>query len=297
MEMLKSCQLCPIRCGTDRRQNKGPCGAGASVRIAKAFLHQWEEPCICGKKGSGTIFFSGCNMHCVFCQNHDISQELYGKEISIERLAEIMLELQEQGAANINLVTPTPYALHIIEAVKAARQKGLFLPILYNTNGYETVETIGLLSGIVDIYLPDIKYYSDRYAVKYSGIRDYFQFASAAVMEMVKQVGFPEFDFQGKMTKGVLMRHMISPEHMEDTKNILRWIMDALGPKSYVSLMCQYTPMYKAKEYEEINRRLEDWEYEYIIDFFFKLGLENGFTQDYSSATTDYVPSFDLSGI
>ncbi len=297
MEILKNCNLCPIECGTDRTQRKGPCGTDDTIKIAKAFLHPWEEPCISGLKGSGTIFFSGCNMHCVFCQNHDISQGLYGKEISIDRLAEIMLVLQEQGASNINLVTHTPYALHIIEAVKIARESGLSLPIVYNTNGYETKETLALLSGTVDIYLPDLKYYSDRYAVKYSGVKDYFLHASEAILEMLRQVGMPQFDEQGLMKKGVLIRHMLLPEQLEDTKNILRWIKDTLGPQSYVSLMCQYTPMYQAAEYEEINRKLEDWEYEYIIDFFFKLGLENGFTQDYSSATTDYVPSFDLSGV
>lgn len=297
MEQLISCTLCPNRCKTNRSKQKGPCGADNKLVVAKAFLHQWEEPCISGNYGSGTIFFSGCNLHCVFCQNHDISQAGFGKEISAKRLAEIMLELQSQGAANINLVTPTPYALHIIEAVGIAREKGLVLPIVYNTNGYETPETIDMLKGTVDIYLPDIKYYSDKYAVKYSKAQDYFEHASKAIKTMVEQVGYPVFDAKGLMKRGVLLRHLVMPELLEDSKNILRWIKDALGEQTYVSLMCQYTPMYRACEFEELNRKLDDWEYEYIVGFFFKLGLENGFIQDYSSATTDYVPNFDLTGV
>lgn len=294
---LQACTLCPFQCKTNRFLQPGPCHASSKLFAAKAFLHPWEEPCISGEKGSGTIFFSGCNLHCVFCQNHEISQQCSGKEISIDRLAEIMLELQEQGAANINLVTPTPYALHIIEAVALAKAKGLTLPIVYNTNGYETLETIELLKGTVDIYLPDLKYYADSYAIKYSKAPNYFQHASKAILAMIRQVGFPVFDEAGLMKKGVLLRHMILPELQEDTKNLLRWIKNELGKEAFVSLMCQYTPMYKANAYEEINRKLEDWEYEYIVDFFLKLGLENGFVQDYSSATTDYVPVFDLSGV
>lgn len=297
MESLKKCTICPISCGTDRTARKGSCGAGAMPIVSKAFLHQWEEPCISGEKGSGTIFFSGCNMHCVFCQNHDISQEGFGKEITVNRLAEIMLELQAQGAANINLVTPTPHMLHIIEAVRIARDKGIKLPIVYNTNGYETLETIELLRGTVDIYLPDIKYFNDKHALKYSKTKNYFEVASAAIKAMIEQVGYPVFDEEGMMIKGVLIRHLIMPDLLEDSKSILRWIRDELGEKAYVSLMCQYTPMYHALEFEEINRKLDDWEYEYIVDYFFKLGLENGFVQDYSSATEEYTPDFDLSGV
>lgn len=294
---LRKCTLCPIRCSADRTQQYGPCGTSDKARIAKAFLHQWEEPCISGSAGSGTIFFSGCNMHCVFCQNHDISQEGFGKEITVDRLSEIMLELQAQGAANINLVTPTPFAFHIIEAVAKAKKFGLALPIIYNTNGYETIETIEMLKGTVDIYLPDIKYFNDKYAIKYSKAAQYFDYASEAIKAMINQVGYPLFDQTGLMKKGVLIRHMIIPDLLEDTKYILRWIKNELGEQAYVSLMCQYTPMHRANMYEEINRKLDDWEYEYIVDFFFKLGLENGFVQDYSSATTDYVPNFDLTGV
>lgn len=297
MRELQSCEICPIKCSTDRTKQKGPCGTGDKLIVAKAFLHQWEEPCISGDIGSGTIFFSGCNLHCVFCQNYDISQACFGKEITNERLAEIMLELQTQGAVNVNLVTPTPYALHIIKATKIARRNGLTLPIVYNTNGYETVETIEMLKGTVDIYLPDIKYFNDKYAFKYSKATHYFDYASKAIQSMINQVGYPTFDESGLMKKGVLIRHMLMPEMLEDTKNILSWIRNTLGYQTFVSLMCQYTPMYKAYDHGGINRKLDDWEYEYIIDFFFKLGLENGFVQDYSSATTDYVPNFDLSGV
>lgn len=297
MEKLQTCTLCPINCGTNRTKQKGSCGASDKLIVSKAFLHQWEEPCISGSKGSGTIFFSGCNLHCVFCQNHNISQACFGKEITTLRLAEIMLELELQGAYNINLVTPTPYVHHIIEAVSIAKQKGLNLPIVYNTNSYDAIETIEMLKGTVDIYLPDIKYMNNKYALKYSKVPHYFDYASEAIKAMINQVGFPSFDENGIMKKGVLIRHMIMPDMLEDSKNILRWIKDELGMSAYVSLMCQYTPMYKAHQYEEINRKLDDWEYEYIIAFFFKLGLENGFVQDYSSATTDYVPNFDLSGL
>lgn len=297
MKELQACSLCPQKCCMDRTQQKGACGVTDKLIIAKAFLHPWEEPCISGEKGSGTIFFSGCNLHCVFCQNHTISQDGFGKETTTKRLAEIMLELQAQGASNINLVTPTPHILHIIEAVAIAKAKGLFLPIVYNTNGYETIEAIELLKGTVDIYLPDIKYYNDKYATKYSKAKDYFNHASKAVKAMIDQVGHPSFDANGLMQKGVLIRHMLMPDMLEDSKSILRWVRDELGDQTYVSLMCQYTPMHKAKQYEEINRTLDDWEYEYIVDFFLKLGLENGYMQEYSSASTEYVPNFDLSGV
>lgn len=296
-ELLTNCRICPRQCGSNRYNRSGACGAGAEVLAAKAFLHQWEEPCISGEKGSGTIFFSGCNMRCVFCQNHIISQEYYGKEITIERLSEIMLELQEQGATNINFVSPTPYALHIIKAVSLAKQKGLSLPILYNTNGYESVETIEMLKGTIDIYLPDIKYYSDSYAVKYSNAKNYFDTATKAILAMFEQVGYPVFNDDGIIQKGVLIRHLVLPELLDDSKKILRWIKYNLGEQAYVSLMCQYTPMFNAFKYEEINRTLDEWEYDLIIDYFFEIGLENGFVQEHSSATSDYVPDFNLSGV
>ncbi len=296
-EILRSCKLCPRQCGVNRYEKAGVCGAGAEVLAAKAFLHQWEEPCISGKKGSGTIFFSGCNMKCVFCQNHDISQEHFGKEITIERLAEIMIELQQQGAANINLVSPTPYALHIIKAVSNAREKGLSLPILYNTNGYETVGTIEMLKGTVDIYLPDIKYCSDTYAVKYSHSKDYFSHTSKAVLAMFEQVGYPEFDENGMVRNGLIIRHLILPGLFEDSKAIFKWIRENIGKYAFVSIMCQYTPMHNSYAYEEINRRIRSTEYENVLDCFFEAGLENGYMQELESASSDYTPDFDLSGV
>ncbi|MFZ5353114.1 MAG: radical SAM protein [Bacillota bacterium] len=297
MDILKNCMLCPRKCGINRYEGKGCCGADENITAAKAFLHQWEEPCISGENGSGTIFFTCCNLRCIFCQNYEISQNMHGKSISIERLAEIMLELQGQGAENINFVTPTPYILHIVEAVSTARRSGLTIPTVYNTSGYETIEALKLLEGIIDIYLPDLKYYSERYSKRYSNAEDYFMHASNAVLEMTRQVGLPVFDERGIMKKGVLVRHMIMPDMLEDSKSILRWIRDNIGEKAYISLMSQYTPLYRAKDYEEINRKLDDWEYEYIVDYFFKLGLENGFIQEYSSASSEYVPDFNLSGI
>lgn len=296
-EQLRECKICPRGCGINRYSDYGLCGANDKVRAAKAFLHQWEEPCISGEKGSGTVFFTGCNLKCVYCQNYEISQGEVGKEIGIERLSDIMLELMEQGAENINFVTPTPYALHIIEAVRLAKGRGLNVPIVYNTSGYETIETIKLLAGTVDIYLPDVKYFSEKYSTKYSSAPDYFEHCSIAVMEMLKQVGLPSFDDRVMMKKGVLIRHMVLPDLLEESKKILRWISESIGPKAHVSLMAQYTPLFKANEFEDINRKLDDWEYEYIVDYFFKLGLENGFIQEHSSATSEYVPCFNLSGI
>lgn len=296
-DLLKSCRLCPIECGADRLTGSGRCGAGRQVKAARAFLHQWEEPCISGEKGSGTVFFTGCNMKCVFCQNYELSHGLKGKEITVDRLAQIFLELQSQGAHNINLVSPTPYAPQIAAAVRLAKEGGLVLPVIYNTNGYEKVETLDLLKGVVDIYLPDLKYCSDAYAVKYSNAKNYFSTATQAILAMFEQVGYPVFNDEGIMQKGVLIRHLILPELLDDTKKILKWIKDNLGERAYVSLMCQYTPMYNACEFEEINRKLDEWEYDLIIAYFFKLGLENGFVQEHSSATSEYVPDFNLSGI
>jgi putative pyruvate formate lyase activating enzyme len=296
-ELLKNCKICPRGCGANRFISKGACGAGSEIMAAKAFLHQWEEPCISGTHGSGTIFFSGCNMKCVFCQNHDISQQGFGKAITVERLAEIMLELQNKGASNINLVTPTPYALHIIEAVALAKRHGLALPIVYNTNGYETAEMIEMLKDTVDIYLPDIKYFSPVYSSRYSGVSDYFAVASKAVLSMYNQAGYPEFDEAGMLTKGLLIRHLALPGLTEDSSQIFKWIRESIGKYAYVSLMCQYTPMYKAFSFEEIDRKLSSEEYERVIESFFEAGLENGFMQEAESATSRYTPVFDLLGI
>lgn len=300
-EFLKSCRICPRQCGADRYENPGACGAGAEVIVAKAFLHQWEEPCISGGRGSGTVFFSGCNMNCVFCQNHIISQPTSGypsgKAVSTDRLSEIFIELQEKGAHNINLVSPTPYAFHIIEAVRKAKLNGLSLPVIYNTNGYEKPETIEALKGTVDVYLPDLKYYGDSYSRRYSGVRNYFDKASEAIKVMHDQAGYPVFDDEGIIRKGLIIRHLLLPGLGSDSKEVFKWIRKNIGKYAYVSIMCQYTPMYKASEHEEINRGISSAEYDKALDHFFEAGLENGFTQEPESASSEYTPVFDLSGI
>lgn len=298
LDIIRSCSICPRNCNTNRLENcKGFCGASKDIIAAKAFLHLWEEPCISGTKGSGTVFFSGCNMKCVFCQNHTISHTMLGKNISIERLADIFLELQNKGAHNINLVSPTPYAVHIIEAAALSKNHGLSIPIIYNTNGYDSVETIKMLKGTVDIFLPDLKYYLSSTSKKYSHCENYFEFASKALLEMVNQVGYPKFNDDGMLESGVLIRHMLLPEMLEESKKIIKWIKDNLGPKIFISLMSQYTPLYKANEFFEINKKVNEEDYEELIDYFFEIGLENGFVQERSSADECYVPDFDLSGI
>lgn len=297
MDELKQCKLCPKKCGINRFEKPGLCGVSDKITVAKAFLHQWEEPCISGGKGSGTIFFSGCNLNCIFCQNYKISQERYGKEITIGRLAEIMLELQEQGAININLVSPTSYALHIIDAVTKAKAAGLSIPVIYNTNGYENVETVEALNGTVDVYLPDLKYCNDSYSRRYSGVSRYFEHASKAIIAMHDQVGYPEFDENGMIKKGLIIRHLILPNLTSDSKNIFEWIRTNIGKYTYVSIMCQYTPMHKSFTCQEINRKIDTSEYDEVLRYFFEAGLENGFMQELESANCEYTPDFDLSGV
>lgn len=298
LESLKSCRLCPRNCGANRLQGElGFCRAGMDVRIAKVCLHEWEEPCISGSRGSGTVFFSNCNLRCVFCQNHRISEESFGKDVSIERLSEIFLEQQARGAHNVNLVTPTHYVPQIIEAVKLAKTKGLKLPILYNTNSYENVETIRSLEGIVDVYLADLKYFSDSYAIKYSGAKDYFLHASKAIAEMFRQVGEPVFDSEVLLQRGLIIRHLMLPGLLFDTKKVLDHIRSTYGDSVYVSIMNQYTPMHRAAQYPEINKRLNKRHYESIIQYCLDSGIHNAFIQDTGTATEDYVPDFNLSGV
>lgn len=301
MKLLEKCELCPRKCNVNRLQGQvGYCRAGKNVKVAKAMLHMWEEPCISSPTtkgaGSGAVFFSDCSMGCVFCQNFDISQEHNGKEIKIERLAEIFLWLQEKNANNINLVSPTHYVPQIIEALKIARGKGLALPVIYNSNGYENVETIKYLEGYVDVYLPDIKYFSDRYSLRYSKTPNYFKYASKAVLEMIKQVGAPQLE-GGLIKKGVIIRHLLLPSLLSESKKIVDW-MDKNIPKSvYISLMCQYVPMYKADKYPEINKKVSAKAYEWLLDYCLSKGFKNGFMQEYDSAETVYTPQFNLDGI
>ncbi len=295
--LLKKCELCPRKCGINRLDGKvGYCGAGYNVKLSKAMLHKWEEPCISFGNGSGAVFFTNCSMSCVFCQNFDISQERFGKDVSIERLSDIYIILQEKGAQNINLVSPTHYIPQIIESIKIAKQKGLNLPIIYNSNGYESAHALKMLEGIVDVYLPDIKYYNDIYSVKYSKTPHYFKYASESVLEMYRQVGSPVFEGEG-IKKGVIIRHLLLPGLLPESKKILDWIAKNLPKSIYISLMCQYIPLYKAKDYPEINKKISKKSYEWLIDYALSIGLENGFIQDFESADTSFTPYFNLEGL
>lgn len=298
MNYYNNCRLCPRNCSIDRTSGKlGYCMSSSEIHAALASVHKWEEPPISGTKGSGTIFFSGCNLRCVFCQNYTISSENKGKEISIKRLAQIMLEHQERGVHNINLVTATQFVPSIIKAIILAKKAGLKIPIVYNSGGYEKYETIKMLEGYIDIYLPDIKYFSSELSNKYSNAPNYFDYASKAVLEMHRQTGENTFDSDGILKKGLIIRHMILPNCKEDSYKILDWIKDNIGADSYISILNQYTPVYHANQYQEINRRLMSLEYTRVIDHFFKIGLKNGYMQKKSSANSEYTPIFDYSGL
>ena len=294
--MLDNCTLCPHKCGINRLEgNKGRCKCDDKLKIALASLHMFEEPCISGKNGSGTVFFSNCNLNCIYCQNYEISNLGKGKEITVEHLAEIFLKQQKKGAHNINLVTPTMYVYQIIEAIKIAKLNGLNIPIIYNSNGYENLDTIKMLNGYIDIYLPDLKYYSNELSKKYSNVDNYFETATKAIKEMYKQVGKAQFDENGLIKKGVIIRHLVLPNHIQNTKNILKWISDNMPNDIYVSIMAQYFPTYKAKEDSLINRKLNKKEYKEVVNFLYSLDLENGYIQELGEHEEEYVPDFDLS--
>lgn len=297
MKLLEKCELCPRKCGVNRLKGRiGYCGAGKNVKAAKAMLHLWEEPCISGGNGSGAVFFSNCSMSCVFCQNSDISQKHNGKEMSLNRLSEIFMELQERGADNINLVSPTHYIPQIIEALRIAKSKGLSIPVIYNSNGYENVETLKYLKGYIDVYLPDIKYYSNTCSVRYSKAPDYFKYASSSVIEMFNQTGSPAFE-NGLIKRGLIIRHLLLPGLLSESKKILDWIANNLPDTVYISLMSQYVPMYNAEKYPEINKRVSPKSYEWLLDYALSIGLKNGYMQDYNSAETAYTPEFNNEGI
>ena len=292
MKELEKCQICPHNCKVNRENGKiGRCKCNDKIKIALVSTHEYEEPCISGKNGSGTIFFSNCNMNCMYCQNYEISQLGKGREITIEELAEIFLRQQEKKVNNINLVTPTMYAYQIIEAIKIAKKGGLNIPIIYNTNGYEKVETIKSLEGYVDVYLPDLKYYSDILSKKYSNVDKYFEIAINAIKEMHRQVGQATFNEEGIIQKGVIIRHLVLPNHLQNTKHILKWIKENLGD-IYVSVMAQYFPTYKAKDDNEIGRKLSKREYKEIENFLFTLDLKNGYIQELGKHEEEYVPKW-----
>ena len=295
LQELEQCRICPIECKVNRIDGKvGNCKASDKVEISLVSLHMFEEPCISGKNGSGTIFFSHCNLHCMFCQNYEISQNIKkGKEVTIEELSNIMLKQQNNKAENINLVTPTMYAYQIKEAIKLAREKGLKIPIIYNSNGYEKVETLKDLEGYIDVYLPDLKYYSNEMAIKYSKAPNYFEASSKAILEMIRQVGAPKFDENGMIQKGVMVRHLVLPNHMQNTKNILKWIKENVPEDIYINVMAQYFPTYKAKEDELINRKLTKREYRQIEEYFYSLDFKNGYMQELGEHEEEYVPKWD----
>ena len=294
LKQIEKCEICPHKCKVNRLQgNMGRCHSGKNVKIALASVHNFEEPCISGKNGSGTIFFSNCNMNCIYCQNYEISQLRKGKEISIEELADIFIKQQEKGVENINLVTPTSYTIQIIKAIEIAKNKGLKIPIVYNTNGYENVENIKRLKGYIDIYLPDLKYFYNELGNKYSKVNNYFEIASEAILEMYKQVGKPIINSQGIMERGVIIRHLVLPNMIENSKKILKWIKDNLDNKVYVSIMAQYFPTYLAKDDKKINRKLTKEEFKEIEKYIEEIDIEQGFIQELGEHEEEYVPKWE----
>ena len=322
-KLMKNCTLCPRNCHADRLAGRtGYCGQTADIRAARAALHFWEEPCISGNEGSGTVFFSGCVLRCIFCQNHSIACGKDGQIISQERLTEIFLELQDKKANNVNLVTPTHFVPQIAAALERAKNQGLYIPVVYNPGSYEKVETLRMMDGLVDIYLPDLKYVSPELGKKYSGAIDYFDVASAAIAEMVRQVGKPVFadwkkEEQGNtdqrntdqkymeqedeyiplMKKGVIVRHLVLPGNIMDSKRVIRYLYETYGNDIFISIMSQYTPLQEFPEHPELNRRLREKEYEKVVDFALDIGVENGFLQEGDVAEESFIPEFNGEGL
>ena len=295
---MDTCTLCPRMCGVNRAAGeKGYCGMDATIRAARAALHMWEEPCISGTRGSGAVFFSGCSLRCIFCQNFEIAEGNCAKEISGERLSEIFLELQEQGAANINLVTAAHYVPAVIESLKKAKAQGMDLPVIYNSSGYERVETVQMLEEVVDVWLPDFKYMDSKLAFAYSRAKDYPEVARAAIREMMKAAGTCAYDEDGYIQKGVIVRHLILPGHTGNSIKALRYLHETYGEDIYISIMNQYTPVRKFVEFKELNRKVTKREYEKVLDYAFEIGIENGFFQDGETARESFIPAFDYEGV
>ena len=295
-----SCKECPRKCNKERREGDTPsygyCQVSVLPKVARAALHFWEEPCISGEEGSGTVFFSGCNLRCVYCQNVEIAAGVRGKTISIERLAEVFLELQEKGANNINLVTPSHYYRQIKEALLLVKEK-LHIPVIANTSSYDSVTALQELDGFIDIYLADYKYRSNELAAKYSYAEDYPQVAATALKEMFRQVGEPEFDEHGIMKKGIIVRHLLLPGCSADSKEVLKFLYETFGDSVFISIMNQYTPLPHVERYPELNRRITEEEYEKIVDYAIDLGIENGFVQEGETAEESFIPAFDGEGV
>ena len=290
-DLLTKCNLCPRHCNINRHETVGFCKASDTLKIARADLHFFEEPCISGDKGSGTIFFTYCNLKCVFCQNYEISSDNIGREITIEKFSKICLNLQNKGALNINLVTPTHYIPLIKEGLKLAKLKGLTIPIVYNTSSYETTDSLKLLDGLIDIYLPDFKYYNNDIAIKYSSAPNYVNVCKDAIAEMYRQVGKPVFDDDGIMKKGVIVRHLLLPNMEDDSKKIIEYLYNTYKDNIYMSIMNQYTPMKKLK-YEELNHIINDNIYDNIINFAYDLGVRNAFIQEGETQKKSFIPDF-----
>lgn len=296
-DIYKRCTLCPRKCFVDRTAGaRGVCRMGDTLLASRAALHLWEEPCLVGDAGSGTVFFSGCSLGCVYCQNRPISHEGKGVLLSVENLADTFLSLQEQGAANINLVTATPHLPLVAEALFIARDKGLSLPVVYNTSGYERVKTIRSLVGLVDIYLPDLKTLSRRRAIRYMHAPDYPEVALLAIDEMVRTVGAPVFDEKGQMQKGVIVRHLVLPKGELDARHVLRRLA-AYGNDIYISLMSQYTPMPYVSDFPELSRRVFKTEYRHLTEYALSLGIEQLYVQEGESASESFIPAFDGTGL
>lgn len=299
----KICKLCPRACAVDRKSGeRGICGQTEQLKVARAALHYWEEPCISGKSGSGAVFFSGCALHCVYCQNKEIANGTVGKEISAERLSEIFLELMEQGANNINLVTPGHFVPQIVTAIERARNQGMKLPVVYNTSSYENVDTIKKLEGLVDIYLPDFKYMSEALGRRYSHAPDYGKVAKAAIEEMVRQTGEPVFKETATeellIRRGTIVRHLVLPGQLEDSKAIIRYLYETYGDTIFISIMNQFTPLSGSLlDYPELNRKLTEAEYDEVVDFAIELGVENGYIQEGETAEESFIPAFDCQGV
>lgn len=294
---MTSCALCPRECGVDRRKNKGFCGSGDKIVGARASLNQWEEPCLSGERGSGTVFFAGCNMGCVFCQNGEISRGNKGIEITAERLCEIFFELCDKGAHNINLVTAGHFLPKILEAVKMAKQKGIKIPFVYNSSGYEKVDAIKRCEGLIDIYLPDFKYIKEESAKKYSNAPDYPEVVKSAIAEMVRQMPVCTFDDEGIMQSGVIVRHLLLPTHLAESKKIIKYLHDTYGDSIYISIMSQYTPVGRIEKFPELTKKVSQKEYDELVDFAIDTGVENAFIQEGESASESFIPEFCGEGI
>lgn len=297
MSLSNKCNLCPRNCNVDRNNSLGFCKANNKIKVARCALHYYEEPSISGKQGSGAVFFSNCNLKCCFCQNYNISTKQKGIEISIDRLSEIFIELQEKGANNINLVTPTMYINQIKDAIVKAKNKGLKIPIIYNSSGYEKTESLKLLDGLIDIYMPDFKYYSNSSSFKYSKCKDYVENTKEAIDEMYRQVGKNKFNEDGNMIKGLIVRHLLLPNLEKETKEILKYLYNKYNNNIYISIMNQYTPLENVKNYPEINRKITQEEYNNIINYAIELGIENAYIQEDGTQSDSFIPEFDYTGV